>query len=185
MAQDWWKLLHFDRTQLIVCWKCSSLLSHDAQWNLLLLVGFFALLAIPASGLLPFDTSFPWFLCVFAVYMPFYLTFMRLRVVQVEDLQVTSDHEANLNTYSERRKRVKSTGAILLLCGLLLMLGGGFWLPLPAGVAASLLGLLAAVVGIVILTLTRCPMCKKLSVTAPLSLGTRCIHCHRDLGVDN
>jgi hypothetical protein len=182
-AQDWWKLLRFDKTQLMICQRCGSILAMDSQRATILLGGFVAILALPETKLLSFDWSPLWFICVLAVYTPFYIIFTKLCVVSDGELEITHDQEVRFNSYAIGRNRFNIVGNALLWGGLLTFLAGMSLFSNQGSEVVSVFSLLAMMVGLGVLVLTRCPFCRKLTVRIPFGDGRRCINCHRDIDV--
>jgi hypothetical protein len=184
-AQDWWKLLRFDKTQLMICQRCGSCLSMDSQRATILIGGLVAILFLPETNLLPFDWGFIWFIVVLAIYTPFYIYYMKLNIVSDGDLDITPNQEADFVSYTIGRSRLNYTGHILLWGGLLLFLAGMSVSSMHVSELVSVLGLLAVITGLGMLAITRCPFCKKITVRNPFDNSGRCINCHRDIDVAN
>lgn len=182
-AQDWWKLLRFDKTLLMTCQRCGCLLAMDSQRATILIAGFATLLLLPETRLLPFDPGALWIPGVLAVYTPFYVGYLKLNVVSNGELAITPDQEAGFATYARARRRFNSIGTILLAGGFLLFFGGMSISSLEIGERVSFLGLVAMSIGFAMRALTWCPFCKKLTARNPFGHGGRCINCHRDLDI--
>jgi len=183
-TQDWWKLLKFDRTRLMVCQGCGSLLALDAQRSIILLGGFVAILALPFTSLLAFDWNSVWFLAVSAAYAPFYIAYTKLIVVSDDELKSPKHLEADVATYRTGRRRINLLGYTILTGGLLAFLAGMSLSSLQTSETVAVIGLIAMTVGLGTLALTKCPYCKQWTVRIPFGGGARCINCHRDLDLD-
>jgi len=182
-AQDWWKLLQFDKTQLMSCPRCGTTLSMDSQRATILIGGFVAMIFLPETNLLPFDWGGFWFIAVLLLYMPFYIGYMKLNAVNPVDLAVTPSQEKEFAFYAKGRRHLYISGHILLWGGLLLFLAGMFVSSMQVSEIVMVLGLIAITFGFGILAVTRCPFCKKIAIRNPFDNGGRCINCHRDIDV--
>lgn len=182
-VQDWWKLLRLDRTRLMSCRRCGSVLALDSQRSIILLGGLIAVLALPETGLLPFDWNTLWFMGVLVVYIPFYIAYTKLVVIREGDLAVSPNQEPVFHAYAARRRRVVLVGHALFWGGFMLFLLG-LGLPSPrTSEVVAVLGLASMFAGIWALSITRCPFCGKFTVQNPFDNGGRCIHCHRHIDV--
>ena len=184
-AQDWGKLLQFDKTHLLICQRCGSTLSMDSQRATILIGGFVAIIILPATNLLPFDWGYFLFIAVFLIYTPFYFNYMKLNVVSRGDLLVTPHQEKEFVFYAKRRRRLNIIGQILLWSGLCIFLTGLSVSSMQISEIVSVVGLAVFTLGFGILALTRCPFCKNITVCNPLDNGGRCINCHRDIDVSD
>lgn len=184
-TQDWWRLFQFDKTQLMVCRICGSRLALDSERATILIGGGLALMVFPETGLLPFDTGIIWFLGVFVIYTPFYLSYLKLNMVSEEDLNITSSQETEFDAYAIRRRRINTVGTILFLVGLALFFGGIIVTPIESKESVSVIGLLSMIIGFGLLAVTRCPFCKKITLRPPFEDGGRCMNCHREIDIND
>lgn len=182
---DWWKLLQFDKTQLITCQLCGSILSMDSQRATILIGGFVAILFLPETNLLPFDWGYLWFMAVLLIYTPFYISYMKLNVVNHGELAITPNQEEGYTVYAKGRRRMNIFGHILLLGGLLIFFAGMSVSSMHISEIISVLGITAMIIGLSILAITRCPFCNKITVRNPFDNGGRCINCHREIDVSD
>lgn len=180
-AQDWWSLLQFDKTQLMVCRSCGSKLALDSERTTVLIGGLLALIFFPETGLLPFDIGILWFLGVLIIYMPFYLSYLKLNLVNHEDINVTANQKAEFAAYTKGRKKIKTIGNIIFLLGFVVFFGG---ISVASVELVPVIGLLSISVGLGMLTLTRCPFCKKITLRNPIGSGGRCMNCHREIDIN-
>ena len=183
-TQDWWKLLRLDRTQLMNCRRCGSILAIDPQRSIILLGGLIVFLVLPETKLLPFDWGILWFICVLTVYIPFYINYINLNVVTDGELEITPDQETKFGAYARGRRRFHIIGRFLFWGGLLLFFAGLSLPSIQASETVAVLGLFIMSTGFGILAIMKCPFCKKMTVRNPFDNGGRCINCHREIDVD-
>jgi len=155
----------------------------DSQRTTILIGGFVAIIFLPETNLLPFDLGHFWFIAVLLLYTPFYIGYMKLNVVNSVDIAQTPNQEKDFITYAKGRRHLNISGHILLWGGLLLFLAGMSVSSMQVSEIVMVLGLIAIIVGFGILSVTRCPFCKKITVRNPFDNGGRCINCHRDIDV--
>jgi len=184
-TQDWWRLLQFDKTQLMVCPICGSKLALDSERATILIGGGLALMLFPETGLLPFDTGILWFLGVIIVYTPFYLSYLKLNLVGDDELNITPKQETEFINYAKGRRRLKTIGNILFGGGLLLFFGGVFTTPIESKESISAIGLVSMIIGFGLLSITRCPFCKKITLRIPFGDGGRCMNCHKEIDIND
>ena len=184
-AQDWWRLLQFDKTQLMVCQQCGSKLALDSERTTILLGGGLALMLFPESGLLPFNAGLLWYFSVFVVYMPFYLHYLKLNLVTDDDLNIAPNQEVEFVSYAEGRRKRQMFGNILFWIGLLLFFAGMSISSAEFSETVSVIGLVSMIVGLGVLALTRCPFCKKITLRIPFGDGGRCMNCHREIDIND
>ncbi len=168
----------------MTCRRCGSVLAIDPHRSIILLGGLIALLVLPQTRLLPFDWGILWFIGVLIVYIPFYLGYMKLNLVTDAELDVTPAQEVEFSTYARGRRRFRVVGRFLFAGGLLLFLAGLSLSSVQTSEVVAVWGLVVMSAGLGILTISKCPFCKKITVHNPFGGGGRCINCHREIDID-
>ncbi|BAU46788.1 hypothetical protein SVA_0206 [Sulfurifustis variabilis] len=181
---DWWKVLRLDRTAaLLSCERCGTLLKLDPR-RVTELMGLFAIaLFLPATNLFPFEWGIPWIVAVGLVFTLVWVALSRFQIVGENELAVTPEQEQRFRRYAVKRRRLNVAGHALLWGGLLLAFSH-FYSPPEPGELLSVLGMAAAIVGMVLLLTTRCPYCLSITVKTTPWGPARCINCNRELNVD-
>ncbi|MCP4978351.1 MAG: DUF2207 domain-containing protein [Maribacter sp.] len=110
---------------------------------------------------------------------------MKLNIVTHDELEVTPVQEKQFISYSKSRRRLNLAGQIIIMAGFLLFFTGMFLSLDSISEAVSVLGLVALIIGLVLLAFTKCPFCKKVTVLLPFNNGGRCINCHREIGIND
>lgn len=184
-VQDWWKVLHFNKTELMSCWRCGVLLALDSQRATVLIGGLIALLLLPETRLLPLEAGPLWFIAVLAIYTPFYVFYIKLNEVDNSELKVTAEQDRVFQRYSKSRHRSNLLGHLFLWGGLMVLMASAFSSLFGESEAVPALSVAAMMVGLLLLSLTRCPFCKKVTVRVLFSSTNRCINCHREIDAED
>jgi Ca2+/Na+ antiporter len=184
-AQDWWKVLRFTKTELMSCWRCGAFLALDSQRATVLVGGLIALLFIPETRLLPLEGGPLWFVGVLAVYTPFYVFYIKLNEVGHSELEVTAEQDRLFQKYSKNRHRSNLLGHLFLWGGLMVLMTSAFSSLFGESEVIPALSLSAMTVGLILLSLTRCPFCRKITVRVLFSSTNRCINCHREIDAND
>lgn len=180
-VQDWWKVLRFNKTELMSCWRCGAFLALDSQRTTVLIGGLIALLFLPETRLLPLEGGPLWFIIAPAMYTPFYVFYIKLNEVDNSELKVTPEQDRKFQKYSKSRHRSKFLGHLFLWGGFMVLMASAFSSHFSESEVVPALSVVAMTVGLLLLSLTRCPFCKKVTVRVLFSSTNRCINCHREI----
>lgn len=180
-AQDWWKVLRFTKTELMSCWRCGAFLVLDSQRATVLIGGLMAMLFLPETRLFPLEGGPLWFVIVLTVYTPFYVFYIKLNAVENSELKVTAEQNRLFQNYSKNRHRSNLLGHLLLWGGFVVLMASAFSSFFGESEVITALAIVAMIMGLMLLSLTRCPFCKKVSIRVLFSSANRCINCHREI----
>lgn len=181
---NWGKILKLDRTSLTTCFICGALLKLDAQRAMELMGVLVIILFLPATKMLPFELGWPWIIFTFVTFTPIWVTFSKLVIVEAGDLAATPQQEQKHASYIERRRRLDRTASWIMVTGFIVWGGDTYLSSVSFGEPFALLYLSAIFAGFLILIITRCPYCKKVTLRNGKNDALRCMHCGRDIGTD-
>jgi hypothetical protein len=146
---------------------------------------FVVVMFLPATNLLPFEWGTAWFIAVGVIFVPVWVMFTKLQIVGESELAVTPEQEKQFLRYAAKRRRLNVVGHVLLWGGLLLAFSNLYSSKPELNEYKSVLGMAGVIVGMVLLSMTRCPYCKKTTIKNPFQNSVRCINCNREINVDN
>jgi hypothetical protein len=181
-SQDWWKVLHFDKTHLLPCTRCGALLAFDSQRATILMGGAFAALVFPETNLLQVEIGLLWIIFVLVLYAPFFIAYTKFVVVEEADLCTTEVQERHFQIYAKNRRRQNLMGHLFVWGGFLVFSANVYFSRFNTNESIPILALLSMGVGFVLLVVIRCPYCKKHTLRGN---GGRCINCHREIDVSD
>ncbi len=182
---NWGKILKLDRTSLTSCFICGALLKLDDQRAIELMGVLVIILFLPATKMLPFEWGWPWIIFTFVIFTPIWIIFSRLVIVEAGDLAATPEQEKEYETYGKRRRRLDRIAAWLIAIGLIIWGADVYSTRIQFSEPVILIYLLAIFTGFVMLVVTRCPYCKKITLRNWKNDALRCMHCSRDIGADD
>lgn len=184
-VQNWLEVLRLTKTDLLRCPQCGAFLSIDSQRATVLVGGLVALLLLPEVPNFPVHGGALWFMGVLAFYMPFHVYYIKLLEVSDSELSDRAEQRERFERHARHRHSVNSLGNFLLWGGLPLMLAG-FCIASPrTSEMVACCGTGAIILGITLLSLERCPFCRKITVHQPNERGYRCVNCHRCIDSDD
>ncbi len=178
---DWGKLLKLDRTSLISCFICGALLKLDAQRGIVLMGVLVIILFLPATKILPFELGWPWIIFSFVIFAPIWITFSKLVIVEAGDLAATPKQEKEYESYARKRRRLDRIAAWLIATGLIIWGVDVYSTRIHFTEPVIMICLLAIFAGFLMLVVTRCPYCKKMTLRNGKNDTLRCMHCSHDI----
>ena len=176
--QKWLALIMLTRNSSIVCPKCNTALKYNQKRYSEIIGFFFILVLLPLTPFVDIEFSFLWVSAFIVPFIIAWITLIKLEKMDVVNLPITEAEESNFEIYAKKRRKIIIALVLTIFSLLSVWFIDAFFLKSVLTEYFIIFIIIAVVICITLLMVTRCPYCCKLVTSAPT-----CSNCKRKINI--